>query len=162
MKPSSALRGSALSVPEPSAVRSYPSSACSGVTAPTGTSTCCAVPSALGAGADGYEAARSASGPPAPAAPLHPTAAPVRYLLGTEVPGNWIPFLPVHVPGSSRSVQLQRGRMPGAARQPRGRVLSVPAPYYVNEEEVPRSGKIVTRNFQRARWLDGSTFLWIG
>jgi hypothetical protein len=120
------------------------------------------VPSALGAGADGYEAARSASGPPAPVAPLHPTAAPVRYLLGTEVPGNWIPFLPVHVPGSSRSVQLQRGRMPGAARQPRGRVLSVPAPYYVNEEEVPRSGKIVTRNFQRARWLDGSLFLWVG
>ena len=120
------------------------------------------VSSALGTGADGYAVARAAAGSPPPAPPRHATAAPVRYVLGTEVPGNWIPFLPVHVPGSSRSVQLQRGRMPGAGRAPRGRVLSIPAPYYVNEEEVPRSGKIVTRSYQRARWLDGSTFLWIG
>jgi hypothetical protein len=86
----------------------------------------------------------------------------VRYVLGTDVPGNWIPFIPVHVPGSNRSVQLQRGRMPGAGRLPRGRVLSVPAPYYVNEEEIPRAGKVVTRSFERARWFDGRTFLWAG
>jgi hypothetical protein len=120
------------------------------------------VPSASGAGVDGYAVVRETAGAPAPAPPLHPTKAPVRYQLGTEVPGNWIPFIPVHVPGSSRSVQLQRGRMPGAARAPRGRILSIPAPYYVNEEEVPRSGKIVTRSWQRCRWLDGNTFLWIG
>ena len=119
------------------------------------------VPSAAGGGEDGYAVAREAA-PALPDAPLHPTPAPVRYVLGTEVPANWIPFLPVHVPGSNRSVQLQRGRMPGALRAPRGRILSVPAPYYVNEEEVPRSGKIVTRSWQRARWLDGSTFLWLG
>jgi hypothetical protein len=120
------------------------------------------VPSALGAGVDGYEAARAAAGPPPAPQPLHPTTAEIRYILGTDVPHNWIPFLPVHVPGGNRSVQLQRARMPGADRRIRGQVLSVPSPYYVNEEEVPRSGKIVTRSWQRARWNNGRTFLWIG
>jgi hypothetical protein len=32
----------------------------------------------------------------------------------------------------------------------------------LNEEEVPRAGKIVTRSWQRARWLNGATFLWLG
>lgn len=34
------------------------------------------------------------------------------------------------------------------------------APYYVNEEEVPRAG--IMRSFRRTRWLNGRTFLWIG
>jgi hypothetical protein len=29
------------------------------------------------------------------------------------------------------------------------------------EEEVPRSGLRLVRQFQYARWLDGSTFLWL-
>ncbi len=120
------------------------------------------VPAALGSGADGYAVARAAASPAPAPPPLHPTKASVRYVLGTDVPDNWIPFLPVHVPGSTRTVQLQRARLPGSNRAPRGRVLSPPAPYYVNEEEVPRAGKIVTRSWQRARWLGGSTFTWIG
>jgi hypothetical protein len=119
------------------------------------------VPSALGSGASGYDAAR-ANEVPLPAPPMHPTVAPVRYVLGTDVPHNWHPFIPVHVPGSTRSVQLQRARMPGPARDIYGRVLAVPSPYLVNEEEVPRAGKSVTRAFQRARWLDGRTYVWIG
>ena len=39
---------------------------------------------------------------------------------------------------------------------------NVPAPYFIAEEEVPRAGRTVTRSFQRARWTNGSTFLWIG
>jgi hypothetical protein len=30
------------------------------------------------------------------------------------------------------------------------------------EEEVPREGARVTRNYHLARWLDGSTLLWMG
>jgi hypothetical protein len=30
------------------------------------------------------------------------------------------------------------------------------------EEEVPREGVRVTRNYQYTRWFDGSTHLWIG
>jgi hypothetical protein len=120
------------------------------------------VASALGRGLSGYDAARMATAAvPAPAPP-HATTAPVRYVLGTDVPQNWHPFVPVHVPGSSRSVQLQRGRLPGPHRERRTRILDVAKPYYINEEEVPRAGKVVTRGFQRARWFDGATFVWLG
>ena len=37
-----------------------------------------------------------------------------------------------------------------------------PAAYFINEEEVPRAGRIVTRSFQRVRWLDGRVMLWLG
>ena len=123
------------------------------------------VTSQLGVGSDGYAvAARAASVVPAPP-PLATTTAPVRYVLATDVPYNWIPFIPVHVAGSNRSVQLQRARMPsapGASRVPLTRILANPAPYYIHEEEIPRAGKIVTRGYQRARWLNGLTITWIG
>jgi hypothetical protein len=120
----------------------------------------------LGEGISGYTvAARLAGAIPAPP-PLHPMSAAVRYLLGTDVPYNWIPFIPVHVPGSNRSIQLQRARMPaaegGPIRKPRTQVLAPATPYYINEEEVPRSGKLVTRGYQRVRWLNGATLSWIG
>jgi hypothetical protein len=93
--------------------------------------------------------------------------APVSYLAMTTVPENWIPFLPVHVPGSNREVQLQRGRMPRiiegdplppAKVPPQTRLLRegldepVRRRYFVHEEEVPRAGIIVTQAFQRTRW----------
>jgi len=123
------------------------------------------VPSQLGVGINGSAVAvREASGASSPP-PLSPTTAPVRYILGTDVPFNWIPFIPVHVPGSNRSVQLQRARMPevlGVTRQRHTRILDVTKPYYINEEEIPRAGKLVTRGYQRARWLNGATLTWIG
>jgi hypothetical protein len=85
-----------------------------------------------------------------------------RYTLGTAVPSNWRPFVPAHVPGSTRSIRLQRARMPGQPSEPLGQILKVPAPYFIAEEEVPRAGRTVSRTFHRARWTDGTTFLWIG
>ena len=120
-----------------------------------------AVASALGVGLNGYDVARRTAPPPIPV-PLHPTSAPVRYVLGTDVPHNWHPFIPVHVPGSTRSIQLQRARLPGAHRERRTRILDVSTPYYINEEEIPRAGKVVTRGYQRVRWLGGATLVWIG
>jgi len=32
----------------------------------------------------------------------------------------------------------------------------------LNEEELPRSGIVVTRQWKYARWIDGSSSLWIG
>ena len=123
------------------------------------------VPSQLGVGINGYTvAARTAALVPAPA-PLAPTTAPVRYVLGTDVPYNWIPFIPVHVTGSNRSIQLQRAKLPdtpGVTRAQYTRILEGKTPYYINEEEIPRSGKVVTRGYQRARWLNGTTLTWIG
>jgi hypothetical protein len=85
-----------------------------------------------------------------------------RYRLGYSIPPNWRPFIPTHLPGSLRGVRLQRARLPRQTAQPLGAVLAVPAPYFVAEEEVPRTGRKITRAFQRARWIDGRTFLWVG
>ena len=90
------------------------------------------------------------------------TPAIATYRLGHYVPANWRPFVPAHVPGSSRSIRLQRARMPGQTHPSRGAILDVPAPYFIAEEEIPRAGRKVTRSFQRARWVDGTTWLWIG
>ena len=125
------------------------------------------IPSGVGQGINGYTVATRAAQTLPPAPPLHATTAPVRYVLGTDVPYNWIPFIPVHIEGSNRSVQLQRARMPqdtgGPSRRPRTSILTPPTKkYFLNEEEVPRAGAQVTRGYQRARWLDGRTFTWIG
>jgi len=86
----------------------------------------------------------------------------VRYVAGTTVPTNWIPFLAVKMPGSDAEIRLQRARMPGAPPA-RGRLLTeVPPPYFVNEEEVPRAGTLVSRTWQRTRWVGGQTYLWLG
>jgi hypothetical protein len=96
------------------------------------------------------------------AAAAVPAAAAARFRLGESVPANWRPFVPAHLPGSVRSIRLQRARLPNQPALPLGTVLNVPAPYFVAEEEVPRAGRLVTRAFRRARWTDGTTFLWVG
>ena len=117
------------------------------------------VPSIVGTGIRGDE---MDVGTPEPTPFVPAGAAPIRYIAGTTVPTNWIPFLPVHLPGSVSEIRLQRARMP-AARPPRGRILTeVPPPYFVNEEEVPRAGTLVQRTWQRARWTGGQTYLWCG
>jgi hypothetical protein len=100
--------------------------------------------------------------------PPAPTPTGVRYLLGTTVPENWVPFLPEHLPGSIQDIRFRRGAMPPLGSPPlaprrRGVVLNeLPAPFYLAEEEVPGAGIIVSRRVQRARWYDGRTYLWIG
>ncbi|MBC8090195.1 MAG: hypothetical protein H7Z40_23295, partial [Phycisphaerae bacterium] len=118
------------------------------------------VPSQAGRGVSGMEMARPVA-EPAPFVPVDETAA-IRYVLGTTVPENWIPFIPVHLAGSDTEIQLQRARLPGA-RPPKGVLLNEAQPvYFINEEEVPRSGVLVKRSYQRARWVGGKTYLWIG
>lgn len=99
--------------------------------------------------------------PPIPPSP-GPAATAARFHLGDSVPANWRPFIPAHLPGSQRSIRLQRARLPDQPALPLGAVLDAPAPYFVAEEEVPRAGRLVTRGFRRARWTDGTTFLWMG
>lgn len=95
---------------------------------------------------------------PAPSASNSET----RYTLGTSTPPNWRPFLPTHLPNSTRSIRLQRGRLPDQPLKPLGQILNPRSPYFIAEEEVPRSGRNIERAYQRARWIDGSTFLWVG
>lgn len=124
------------------------------------------IPDATTKGINGHEAAdKTGVLPPE----ITDSPATVRYLLGTTVPENWIPFLPVQKPGSVQDIYFQRASMPKLGVPPRdvikakGVLLTeVPSPYYINEEEIPYSGTIVTRSYQRSRWYDGKTYLWIG
>jgi hypothetical protein len=118
------------------------------------------VPSQAGKGMSGDELAMKDSSPAA-YVPVN-DAVQIRYVAGTTVPDNWIPFIPVHMQGSEREVRLQRARMP-AAKGAQGVILTEKAaPYYVDEVEIPKAGIIVRRSFQRARWLNGVTYLWVG
>jgi len=118
------------------------------------------VPSQTGQGMSGYETVP----PNETTEPLTTTDenVKIRYVLGTTVPKNWIPFIAVHAEGSVSEIRLQRARMVGGD-PPRGFLLREPrSPYFVEEEEVPRAGIFVERSWQRARWIDGRTFLWVG
>ena len=120
------------------------------------------VPSQTGRGISGYEVTRGieeeTDTTPAPAG----SDAKIRYRLGTIVPGNWVPFIPVHEENGQTEIRLQRARMAGG-KPPRGQLLREPgSPYFVEEEEVPRSGIYVERSWRRARWIGGKTFTWVG
>jgi hypothetical protein len=138
------------------------------------------VPSGAGGGMPGALAATETTaffqrlGAAAPVMPVdEERVADVRYEVMTSVPENWIPFVPVHVPGSNRQVQLQRSAMPrimpGPATepvQPRTALLREgrdgpggAQPYFLFEEEVGRAGTVVTQSFQRTRALGGRAVL---
>jgi len=118
------------------------------------------IPSELYRGKSGKEAALADSAAEVSA----PTGASdhVKYTLGTQTPSNRTPFIPVHLPGSISEIRLQRARMVDG-KQPLGVLLTEKeSPYFINEEEIVRSGISVTRSLQRTRWLNGTTFLWTG
>jgi hypothetical protein len=111
----------------------------------------------------------------APPPPPPPMAAPVRYQVMNTVPENWIPLIPVHVPGNNRDIQLQRAAMPrilaGDVNPPEkvqpltmllreGLDLSPAKTYFIHEEEVPRAGARVTQYYSRTRWTAGRVFTW--
>jgi hypothetical protein len=103
---------------------------------------------------------------PAPVTPS--TNNKLSYRLATEVPDYWVPLLPVR---TSDGLRLQRGKVrkiSGSSEfiAAQGRILN-PDPatqqsLKIFEEELPREGVRVTRNYQLTRWHDGSTHLWIG
>jgi len=137
------------------------------------------VPLASGDSKPGLETARQLRAflqgliPPG-AAPPPPGDATVRYEVMTTVPENWIPFVPVHVPGDNREIQLQRGAMPRILDgdpnppvkvQPRTALLrqglDAGQPYFVFEEEVARAGTRMMQAYQRTRWTDGQVYTWL-
>ncbi|MGN6814813.1 MAG: hypothetical protein ACTHK3_01840 [Solirubrobacterales bacterium] len=140
-----------------------------------------AVPLASGGTAPGGEAARQlrefyeAKAPAEEESSDKPTA-PIRYQAMSTVPENWIPFIPAHVKGSNREIQLQRAALPRtlpgdphpAKVEPRTVLLregleSIPGePYFLHEEEVSRAGTRVFQAYQRTRWTDGRVVIWLG
>lgn len=101
----------------------------------------------------------------------------IRYQVMTSVPENWIPMVSSKVPGSNRETQLQRAAavrlidgLPGdpppveprTALLRRGLDTDPRAPYFLHEEEVPRSGIRVFTAFQRTRTRTGEAVVWLG
>jgi len=114
--------------------------------------------------------------PPA-SAPSLSNEAKIRYEVMSAVPENWIPLIPVHIPGDNRKIQLQRASLqrrlegdptPGEKIKPLTALLRegldrTPAmAYFIHEEEVPRAGAQVSQAYQRTRWTDGRVFVWLG
>jgi hypothetical protein len=105
--------------------------------------------------------------PPPPDAPH----AAFAYEAMNTIPEHWIPFVPVHVPGDTRSIQLQRAALPSSVDgQPvrphtallrEGIDLAQPRPYFVNEEEVPQTGTTVSVAFRRTRSPNGRVSVWL-
>jgi hypothetical protein len=139
------------------------------------------VPSPAGEGMPGGLAAAETTaffrrlGGAAPSAGPEERVADVRYEVMSSVPEHWIPFVPVHVPGDNRQIQLQRAAMPRIVPgipvgrvEPRSALLRVgrdetPAEaYHVHEEEVGRAGTILRQSFQRTRAVGGRPVVWVG
>jgi hypothetical protein len=91
------------------------------------------------------------------------------YQVMSSVPENWIPFIPVHVPGDNREIQLQRAATPSeidaSPVRPRTALLredfDAGQPYFINEEEVPRSGTRLTVAYNRTRTRTGRVAVWL-
>ena len=114
-----------------------------------------------------------------------------KYTLMTSVPFNWIPFVPQHIKDPAqkdeysvflggREIALRRGKMPcyfnGEYRpvRPLSSVLKPEfmvrksdgkkgeKPLFIDEEQVQGVGTRIVKNCQRARWIGGETYTWMG
>lgn len=96
----------------------------------------------------------------------------------TDVPVQWIPFVPVK--NSQSRLVLRRGKLvdetgktirPNTgllrmgldkndvlARGANGKAIT----YDIEENEVPRDGITVTKTYQRTRWTNGEVYVWLG
>lgn len=105
--------------------------------------------------------------------------AKIKYQIVNSVSENWIPFIPVHKAGDRRNIQLQRTAMPRILKgggninppekiEPRTSILregldvDIKEAYFIHEEEIPRSGILVRKTYQRTRWTNGEVFTWLG
>jgi len=108
-----------------------------------------------------FEQRRDTTSPQSPSVNGHAV-----YKLATEVPDYWVPLVPLK---RTTGLRLERARLlklngkeEFVAAQ--GAILQAGNTNRLDlfEEEIPREGIRVTRNYQLTRWHDGSTHLWIG
>ena len=105
----------------------------------------------------------------------------LKYSMLSNVPENWIPFVPARSGAiDSRDIQLRRAAMPRNLEglpddqdqrvRPKSSLLRVnfssngkpDGPYFIHEEEVPRAGTHVVQTWQRTRNEKGDVLVWLG
>jgi hypothetical protein len=101
------------------------------------------------------------------------TTSPLRYLVESRLPVHYVPLVgvPEVVPpaiilekAAHVRPKIVNGNPAFDIVQAVGKILNPtpnPPAYQIVEEEIPRSGTTVERVVHRARWIDGSTHLWI-
>jgi hypothetical protein len=92
---------------------------------------------------------------------------PPSYRLGTYVPANWVPLLPVQLRPDAGPVvtRLQRGAVlrpddSNHVNETRSEALEALGRSLLFDEEIPREGVRITRRRRMTRWTDGSTWVW--
>lgn len=140
------------------------------------------IPDGLGGGRDGLEAAVALrewleqllgvqENPPSESA--NATSADRQYVLGTTVPENWIPFVPVRFDKNGQ-MRLRRAALPRILKdrppiriRPRTQLLREglespqAQPFDLNEEEITMPGILVRQCWRQMRWFDGKIFTWL-
>ncbi|MEP7106536.1 MAG: hypothetical protein ABI760_01115 [Ferruginibacter sp.] len=105
-----------------------------------------------------------------------------KYKAGTLMAENRIPFIPMamdpaqQISFNKRKVILQRAAMPRVADdfapiriRPRTSLLGQPGrpenekpdPLFIFEEEIPRTGIVLSLVWKRTRWFNGQTHVWL-
>lgn len=91
-----------------------------------------------------------------------------QFRLATQVPTNWIPYLPFHIENSESNIELRRAvmmRNEADADPVDIDPLSSLAQndlLTIREEAIPRAGVRVQLTRQRVRGTDGKTCIWLG
>ena len=114
---------------------------------------------------DAFVARRRRNPPPPPKPPAPGNELTQRrYVLQNTIPDYWLPMVPIKVPGSDTEFRFRRGLLdrPEGPIPAQGRILEPEHALILHEEEIPRIGNRIRRNFQMARWLGGETHLWVG
>jgi len=119
------------------------------------------VPSQAGNGVNGNQIALEKDAAPV-SAPAADGSAPVSYILGSTVPHNWVPFIPVPIRENSYEMHLQRAKLPNSKGAVGKLVSENQAPYFIDEKTLDSTGLLVSRAAQISRFTNGSTHLWIG
>ncbi|MDQ4098201.1 MAG: hypothetical protein M3144_10075, partial [Actinomycetota bacterium] len=84
------------------------------------------------------------------------------YRLAIDPPDHWTPLVPRSI--GRRAIRLERGTVvhgDGRTFPFQGRLLEPGRPLALFEEELPRSGLLVTRSWQVVRTADGRTAAWM-
>lgn len=83
-------------------------------------------------------------------------SSPLQYQLASKVPAYWFPLAP------DQSGKPLFNRLLIGGIQPWGTILRPGQSLTIRQEEVPREGAVVRRNYHLVRGVDGAVLVWVG